>query len=127
MSGRACPACHDGIGAQAVPVPVPSVADSLARLLAAGDAGALLAALGVVARQRGMARVARDAGLTREALYRALRADALPRFDTIVRVCAALGVKLTFELDREAGHGPAPAQAGLNGPACDDAAPGEPR
>jgi probable addiction module antidote protein len=60
-----------------------------------GDPGLLVAALGDVARARGMAQVALDAGLTREALYKALRADAHPRFDTIYKVCKALGVRLT--------------------------------
>jgi probable addiction module antidote protein len=67
----------------------------LTRLIEAGDAAGLAAALGNLARMRGMAQVARDAGLTREALYRALRADSHPRFDTILRVCAVLGVKLS--------------------------------
>jgi probable addiction module antidote protein len=33
--------------------------------------------------------------LTREALYKALRPEAHPRFDTIQKVCKALGIKLT--------------------------------
>lgn len=47
-----------------------------------------------IARARGMTEIAKAAGLTREALYKALRPDAQPRFDTVSRVCAALGVKL---------------------------------
>jgi probable addiction module antidote protein len=41
--------------------------------------------------------IAKDAGLGRESLYKALRADANPRFDTISRVCKALGVKLVAQ------------------------------
>ena len=41
-----------------------------------------------------MAQIAKDAGIGRESLYKALRANANPRFDTISRVCKALGVKL---------------------------------
>ena len=41
--------------------------------------------------------IAKASGITREALYRALRPDAQPRFDTISRVCAALGVKLVAQ------------------------------
>jgi probable addiction module antidote protein len=37
---------------------------------------------------------AKASGIAREALYKALRSDAQPRFDTINRVCHALGVKL---------------------------------
>jgi len=59
------------------------------------DPGLLAAALGDVARVRGMTKVALDVGLTREALYKALSADAHPRFDTIYKVCKALGVRLT--------------------------------
>lgn len=59
-----------------------------------GDASELAHALGVAARARGMTEVAKASGLTREALYKALRPNAHPRFDTVARVCAALGVKL---------------------------------
>jgi len=41
--------------------------------------------------------VAKASGLTREALYKALRQDAQPRFDTVNRVCLALGVKLVAQ------------------------------
>jgi probable addiction module antidote protein len=40
---------------------------------------------------------ARASGLTREALYKALRPNSQPRFDTIARVCTALGVKLVAQ------------------------------
>ena len=62
-----------------------------------GDAGELAHALGVAARARGMAQIAEETGIGREALYKALRADAQPRFDTISRVCKALGVKLVVQ------------------------------
>ncbi|GMV01238.1 MAG: helix-turn-helix domain-containing protein [Burkholderiaceae bacterium] len=41
-----------------------------------------------------MSEIARAAGLTREVLYKALRAGAQPRLDTVQRVCTALGVRL---------------------------------
>lgn len=62
----------------------------------------LMHALGVVARARGMTDVARAAGLSREALYKALRPDSQPRFDTIARVCRALGLKLTTQVQGNA-------------------------
>lgn len=71
-----------------------SVADYLTIVLEENDPAALAQALGTVARARGMTEIARSSGLTREALYKALRPDAQPRFDTISRVCMALGVKL---------------------------------
>ena len=72
-----------------------AVAHYISLAIEDGDPGLLAAALGDVARARGMTQVAFDAGLTREALYKALRADAHPRFDTIYKVCKALGVRLT--------------------------------
>lgn len=71
-----------------------SIAAYLTDILQANDAALLAAALGDIARARGMADIAKAAGLTREALYKALRADSAPRFDTINRVCTALGVRL---------------------------------
>src|ERR1700678_3960930 len=52
-----------------------------------------LAALGDVAKARGMAQIARDAGLGRESLYKALSAGAHPRYETIKAVLHALGVR----------------------------------
>ena len=62
-----------------------------------GDSGELAHALGVAARARGMTEVANAAGISREALYKALRPNTHPRFDTISRVCSALGVKLVAQ------------------------------
>ncbi|MFZ0287292.1 MAG: addiction module antidote protein [Terriglobales bacterium] len=53
-----------------------------------------VAALGDVAKARGMAQIAKEAGLGRESLYKALSAGAHPRFETINSVLHALGVKL---------------------------------
>ena len=81
----------------------PALAAYLTRLIAQGDAAVLADALGRMARARGMAHIASDTGLAREALYRALRPGSHPRFDTIARVCAALGVKLVAQpIDPEA-------------------------
>jgi probable addiction module antidote protein len=70
------------------------VAMYLSLVLEEGDAAEFTHALGVVARVRGMSSVAERSGLTREALYKALRPSSQPRFDTIHRVCQALGVRL---------------------------------
>lgn len=74
-----------------------SVAEYLTLVLEEGDPSELPHALGVIARARGMTEIAKASGLTREALYRALRSDAHPRFDTVSRVCAALGIKLVAQ------------------------------
>jgi probable addiction module antidote protein len=65
-------------------------------VLAEGDAKAMVAALGTVARARGMSRVAERAGLGRESLYKALSDSGNPAFATIVGVMSALGY--TFEI-----------------------------
>lgn len=62
-----------------------------------GDASELAHALGIAAKARGMSEIAKATGMTREALYKALKPNAKPRFDTINRVCAALGVRLVAQ------------------------------
>ncbi len=74
-----------------------AIAQYLTLVLEENDPAELNHALGVIARARGMTEVAKASGLTREALYKALRPNAHPRFDTIARVCAALGVKLVAQ------------------------------
>jgi probable addiction module antidote protein len=71
-----------------------AIAEYLTAMMEDGDPAMLAAALGDIARARGMSEIAKATGLTREALYKALRPDAQPRFETISRVCAALGVQL---------------------------------
>ncbi len=74
-----------------------AIADYLTQVLAENDGSLLAAALGDIARARGMSEIAASTGLAREALYKALRPGAQPRFDTVSRVCAALGVRLVAE------------------------------
>jgi probable addiction module antidote protein len=59
-----------------------------------GDPALIAAALGDIARTKGMARIAREAGLGRESLYKALSADGNPEFATVLKVVRALGLKL---------------------------------
>jgi probable addiction module antidote protein len=63
-------------------------------VLEEGDGAELAHALGVIARAKGMAEIAEKSGITREALYKALRPNAQPRFDTVHKVMQAMGVKL---------------------------------
>lgn len=70
------------------------VAEYLSQVLDDGDTDELLRALGYIARAKGMAVIAERAGLGRESLYKALAPGAKPRFDTILRVIKALGVRL---------------------------------
>lgn len=71
------------------------VVEYLRQVLEEGDAGELAAALGHIAKARGMTEIANASGIKREALYKALRPNSHPRFETIQRVCKALGVKIT--------------------------------
>ena len=66
-------------------------------VLETDDPNLLLLALGDVARAKGMAQVAKDAGLGRESLYKALAPGAKPRFETVLKVARALGVKFTVQ------------------------------
>jgi probable addiction module antidote protein len=77
-----------------------AIAAYLTDILEANDPALLASALGDIARARGMSEIARASGITREALYKALRPDAQPRFDTISRVCTALGVRLVAQAVR---------------------------
>ena len=59
-----------------------------------GDPGLIAAALGDVARAKGMTKVAAEAGLGRESLYKALSPDGNPEFATVLKVLRALGLRL---------------------------------
>ena len=71
-----------------------AIADYLSIVMEDGTPALLVAALGDVARARGMTQLARDTGLAREALYRSLSADGNPSFASVTKVLRALGVKL---------------------------------
>ena len=59
-----------------------------------GDPALVAAALGDIARAKGMTEVARDTGLGRESLYKALSASGNPEFATVMKVVSALGLRL---------------------------------
>jgi len=72
-------------------------ADMVAYLEAAlddGDPALVAAALGDIARAKGMSGIARRAGLGRESLYKALSPQGNPELSTILRVVKALGLRL---------------------------------
>lgn len=58
------------------------------------DLGLIAAALGDIARAKGMTGVAQDAGLGRESLYKSLSTSGNPEFATILKVTRALGLRL---------------------------------
>lgn len=63
-----------------------------------GDGSLIRAALGDLARAKGMSQLARDTGMAREGLYRALSAEGNPEFATIMKVMRALGIRLRAEV-----------------------------
>ena len=72
-----------------------AIAEYMTAVLETNDSDLLLLALSDIARAKGMAQVAKDAGLGRESLYKALAPGAKPRFETVMKVARALGVKFT--------------------------------
>jgi probable addiction module antidote protein len=76
------------------------IAEYLSAAIEDSNPEVFLAALGDVAKARGMAQIAKDAGLGRESLYKALGASAHPRYETVNAVLRALGVKFTVVADR---------------------------
>lgn len=75
----------------------PDIAAYLEAAAAEDDPRVLAAALGDVARARGMSELARETGITREALYRSLSAEGNPELSTLTKVLRALGMRLTIQ------------------------------
>jgi probable addiction module antidote protein len=59
-----------------------------------GDPNLVAAALGDIARAKGMTQIARETGLGRESLYKALSPEGNPEFATVLKVVRALGLRL---------------------------------
>jgi len=74
-----------------------AMSEYLSQVLEDGDSDELIRALGYIAKAKGMAMIAKESGLGRESLYKALAPCAKPRFDTILKVVKALGIKLHAE------------------------------
>ena len=62
-----------------------------------GDPTPMQAAIGDVAKARGMGQIAEAAGVGRESLYKSLSKDGNPSFQTIAKVVQALGGRLTIQ------------------------------
>jgi probable addiction module antidote protein len=72
---------------------------------AGDDAAYIAAALGEIARARGMVQLAKDTGISREGLYKALSPEGNPSLVTVLKVLKALGLKLTTKAaDRPPSH-----------------------
>ncbi len=78
-----------------------SIASYLSSIIEEGDSQLLLAAINDIAKARGMSKIASDSGLGRESLYKALKPESKPRFETILKVLNSLGVKIQFNAIHE--------------------------
>ncbi|MDD5272813.1 MAG: putative addiction module antidote protein [Methylovulum sp.] len=74
-----------------------AISEYLSQVLEDGDSDELIRALGYIAKAKGMAMIAQKSGLSRESLYKALSPGSEPRFDTVLKVIKALGIKLHAE------------------------------
>ncbi len=72
-----------------------TIAEYLTAALEDPNPDVFLTAVRDVARARGMTQLAKDSGLGRESLYKALTPGAKPRYDTVLKLLTALGVKLS--------------------------------
>ena len=71
-----------------------AISEYLSQVLADGDTDELLSALGHIARAKGMTEIAKKTGLGRESLYKTFQLGTKPKFETIVKVLDAFGVRL---------------------------------
>ena len=72
------------------------IAEYLSAVLEDGDPRLLAAALGDIAKARGMAKLATDTGLSRESLYKSLSGDRAPNSETLFKVMKSLGFSLVL-------------------------------
>jgi probable addiction module antidote protein len=70
------------------------MAEYLEAAMEDGHPAIISAALGNIARAKGMTEIARKAGMGRVSLYKALSPDGNPEFATILKVVHALGLRL---------------------------------
>ena len=71
------------------------MANYLEAALEDGDSSLIAAALGDIARSKGMASIAEATGLGRESLYKSLSENGNPELATVLKVVEALGLRLT--------------------------------
>jgi len=71
------------------------IANYLEAVFEEGDAALVAAALGDIARAKGMTKIARATGLGRESLYKALAPEGNPQFATVMSILRALGLTLS--------------------------------
>ncbi len=72
------------------------IVEYLRQALEDNDPAELAAALGDIARARGMTQLARDTGLSRESLYKSLSGERAPSSETLFKAIQAMGFRLTI-------------------------------
>jgi probable addiction module antidote protein len=73
--------------------------------LMANDPSVLVAALGTIARDKGMSRLSRETGISRATLYRAFSKDGDPNLSIVLKVATALGIKVKIVVATVPGNG----------------------
>ena len=73
------------------------IAAYLTAIMEEGGPALLQAALGDIAKARGMTEIAREANVGRESLYKSLSETGNPSFRTIAKVAASLGLEIAFK------------------------------
>ncbi|HET6158101.1 MAG TPA: addiction module antidote protein [Dongiaceae bacterium] len=74
-----------------------AIREFLAAAMEDSNPEVFLAALGEIAKARGIAALAKRSGLGRESLYKTLAPGSKPRYETVCKLVDALGVKLTVK------------------------------
>lgn len=78
------------------------VVELISDALQSGESGYVAAALGAIARSKGMSKIAEKTGVNRQALYTALSENGNPTLDTLLKVMTALGIRLKCEAMEQA-------------------------
>ena len=87
-----------------------AIAAYLESALEDGDGADFAAALGVVARAKGMTEIARKSGMTRPSLYKSLSDAGRPEFATVQHVLRSLGLRLRIAPVEKVGGESAPSE-----------------
>ena len=70
------------------------IAAYLDDVFSTNDSQLIVAAIGDVARARGMTKIAGDVSCGRESLYKSLSAGGNPSFETVIKVLSSLGYRI---------------------------------
>lgn len=74
-----------------------AISEYLTQVLEDGDTEEIIRALGYIAKAKGITAISNETGLGRESLYKSIKPGSKPRFDTVLKIIKALGVKLHAE------------------------------